>query len=49
METKLIIIKFLNEFDFERTKVPLRLHAKFLYEPIDEDLISLKVGGMNLK
>jgi hypothetical protein len=49
METKLILIKFLNDFDLERTSVPLRLHAKFLYEPVDEDLVKLRVGGMQLK
>lgn len=35
METKLMIIGFLTRFNIERTDVPLRLHAKFLYEPID--------------
>lgn len=49
METKLIMIFLLNDFDFERTEVPLRLRARFLYEPIEEDLIRLKVGGMGLK
>lgn len=48
METKIILIKFLNAFDIERTDVQLRLHAKFLYEPIDEDLIVLRIGGMQL-
>lgn len=45
METKLIMIYLLNEFSFERTEVPLRLQARFLYEPIEEDLIRLKKGG----
>jgi cytochrome P450 len=49
METKIIVIQLLNEFDFERTEVPLRLRARFLYEPIEEDLIRLKVGGMGLQ
>ena len=49
METKLIIIYLLNNFEFERTEVPLRLQARFLYEPIQEDLTRLKKGGMNLK
>lgn len=49
MESKLILIKFLNEFDFERTEVPLRLHCTFLYEPIEEDLIRLTIGGMQIQ
>jgi cytochrome P450 len=49
METKLIMIYLLNEFDFERTEVPLRLQARFLYEPIEEDLVRLKRGGMRLQ
>lgn len=35
METKLIVIAFLTNFNIKRTDVPLRMHAKFLYEPID--------------
>lgn len=35
METKLMIIAFLTNFNIERTSTPLRMHAKFLYEPID--------------
>lgn len=31
METKLMLIGFLTNFKIERTDVPLRLHAKFLY------------------
>lgn len=49
METKLIMIHFLNNFDFARTEVPLRETVKFLYEPYDEDLVRLTVGGMGLK
>jgi cytochrome P450 len=49
METKLILINFLNNFEIGRTNVPLRTHAKFLYEPIDEDLITLTAGGMQIK
>ena len=49
METKLILIYLLNDFDIERTAVPLRLHARFLYEPIDEDLVKIKIGGIGLK
>ena len=48
METKLILIYLLNQFDISRTEVPLRLHAKFLYEPIEEDLVRLKIGGIGL-
>lgn len=42
METKLLLIGFLTNFDICRTNVPLRMHAKFLYEPIDENLVMLK-------
>ena len=31
MESKLMIIGFLTNFNIKRTDVPLRLHAKFLY------------------
>jgi cytochrome P450 len=31
MESKLIVIGFLTNFEIERTDVPLRMHAKFLY------------------
>lgn len=31
METKIIMIKFLNSFELSRTEVPLRLKVKFLY------------------
>lgn len=48
METKLMIIHFLNNFNFQRTKVPLREHVKFLYEPYDENLVLLSRGGMQL-
>lgn len=41
-ETKIILIKFLNAFDIQRTDVPLCLQAKFLYEPIEEDLIVIR-------
>jgi hypothetical protein len=49
METKLILIKFLNEFDIERTNVPLRTQNKFLYEPIEENLVAFKIGGMQIQ
>jgi cytochrome P450 len=49
MEAKLIIIHFLNKFDFNRTDVPLRVHVKFLYEPHQENLVRLSQGGMQLK
>lgn len=48
METKLMVIGFLTRFNLERTDVPLRLHAKFLYEPVEENLIKLKEGGIKL-
>lgn len=35
MESKVIMVHFLYHFDIARTEVPLRMHAKFLYEPID--------------
>lgn len=48
METKLMMIGFLTSFDISRTEVPLRMHAKFLYEPIDEKLVLLREGGVKL-
>ncbi len=48
MESKLMIIGFLTNFNIERTEVPLRMHAKFLYEPIDENLVKLTEGGVKL-
>ena len=42
MEAKLILIKILELFEVERTPVSLRMHAKFLYEPIEENLVYLK-------
>lgn len=48
METKIILIKFLNVFDIERTDVLLRLQAEFLYEPIEEDLIVLRKRDIQL-
>lgn len=48
MESKLMIIGFLTNFNIERTEVPLRMHAKFLYEPIDESLVKLTEGGVKL-
>ena len=41
-----MIIGFLTNFNIERTEVPLRMHAKFLYEPIDENLVKLTEGGV---
>lgn len=49
METKLIIIHFLNKFNFSRNKVPLRVHVKFLYEPFEENLVVLSKGGLQLQ
>lgn len=37
----MILIQFLNSFEIKRTEVPLRLYAKLLYEPVDEDLVYL--------
>lgn len=48
METKLMLIGFLTNFNISRTDVPLRMHAKFLYEPVDENLVLLKEGGIKL-
>lgn len=48
METKLIIIHFLNKFKLERTDIPLRVHVKFLYEPFQENLVLLSKGGLQL-
>lgn len=44
-----MIIGFLTNFKIERTSVPLRLHAKFLYEPIEENLVQLSEGGISLE
>ena len=46
METKLMLIGFLTKFDISRTQVPLRMTAKFLYEPYEENLVLLKEGGI---
>jgi hypothetical protein len=48
METKLMVIGFLTNFTLTRTNVPLRMHAKFLYEPVDENLVLLQEGGAKL-
>lgn len=48
MEAKLMVISFLTNFNIERTDVPLRLHAKFLYEPVEENLVKLTEGGVKL-
>lgn len=45
MESKVMLVHFLYHFDIKRTKVPLRMHAKFLYEPVDEDLVEFTLGG----
>lgn len=42
-----MLVHFLYHFDIKRTDVPLRMHAKFLYEPVDEKLIYLVPGGIN--
>lgn len=42
-----MLVHFLYNFDIKRTDVPLRMHAKFLYEPVDENLIYLVPGGIN--
>lgn len=47
MESKVMLVHFLYNFDIKRTDVPLRMHAKFLYEPVDENLIYLVPGGIN--
>lgn len=41
MEAKIILIYFLKHFTLKRTEVPLRLTAKFLYEPVEGDLVKL--------
>ena len=46
MESKVILIHFLFNYDIKRTEIPLRMHAKFLYEPIDEDLVFFVPGGI---
>lgn len=43
-----MVIGFLTNFNLSRTEVPLRMHAKFLYEPVDEDLVLLSEGGIKL-
>lgn len=43
-----MIIGFLTNFKIERTSTPLRLHAKFLYEPVDEFLVKFSEGGIKL-
>jgi len=49
LDTKITLIYILNEFSIERTDVPLRLRSRFLYEPIEENLIRLKKGGIGLQ
>jgi cytochrome P450 len=46
MESKVMLVYFLYHFDIKRTDVPLRMYARFLYEPVDEDLIYLVPGGI---
>lgn len=41
-----MMVHFLYHFDIKRTEVPLRMYAKFLYEPIDEDLVYFTPGGI---
>lgn len=43
-----MVIGFLTNFTLTRTNVPLRMHAKFLYEPVDENLVLLQEGGAKL-
>ena len=49
LEVKILIIYFLNNFNLERTEVPLRTHVKLLYEPYDDNLVRLTQGGMQIK
>lgn len=36
-----MLVHFLHNFEIKRTDVPLRMHAIFLYEPVDEKLVYL--------
>ena len=49
MESKIILLLFLRNFDLSRTDKQLRLCAKFLYEPVDDELIYLEKGGVPFK
>ena len=46
MESKVILTHFLHHYDIKRTERPLRMYAKFLYEPFDEDLVYFYPGGI---
>lgn len=38
----------MNQFEIERTEVPLRMSAKFLYEPDNSMLVRLREGGLKI-
>ena len=45
MEAKIILTLFIRHFKVGRSDIPLRLTAKFLYEPADDRLVVLEEGG----
>lgn len=41
LETKIILIYYLKFFTLKRTDVQLRIHCKFLSEPVDDKLVRI--------